>query len=93
MLGSVNTAVGRISPEAILRQPFALLLLGAAAEDQLGRDLGAGAERSDADIAARQLLGDDAHRFLAEPEAAYSSGMVRPNTPSSAICAITSSGM
>jgi hypothetical protein len=53
-----------------LRQPFALLLLGAAAENQLGRDLGAGAERADADIAARQLLGDDAHRFLAEPHAA-----------------------
>ena len=53
-----------------LRQPFAFLLLGAAAENQFGGDLGAGAEAADADIAARQLLGDDAHRFLAEPHAA-----------------------
>ena len=53
-----------------LRQPFALLLFGAAAEDKLGGDLGAGAEPADADIAARQLLGDDAHRFLAQPHAA-----------------------
>ena len=53
-----------------LRQPLALLLFGAAAEDQLGGDLRAGAERADADIAARQLLGDHAHRFLAEPHAA-----------------------
>ena len=34
------------------RQPVRLLRLGAAAEDQLGGDLGAGAERADADIAA-----------------------------------------
>ena len=53
-----------------LRQPFALLFLGTGADDQLGRDLGAGAERSHADIAARELLGNDAHRFLAEREAA-----------------------
>ena len=53
-----------------LRQPLALLLLGAAAEDQLGGDLRAGAERAHADIAARQLLRDHAHRFLAEPHAA-----------------------
>ena len=53
-----------------LGQPGALLLLGAAAEDQFGRDLGARAERAHSDIAARELLGDDAHRFLAEPHAA-----------------------
>ena len=53
-----------------LRQPLALLVFGAAAENKLGRDLGAGAETADADIAARQFLGDDAHRFLAEPHAA-----------------------
>ena len=52
------------------RQPLLLLLLGAAAKDQFGGDLRAGAERADADIAARQFLGDDAHRFLAETEAA-----------------------
>ena len=55
---------------ADFRQPFALLLLGAAAENKLGGDLGAGAERADADIAARKLLGHDAHQFLAEPHAA-----------------------
>ena len=53
-----------------LRQPFAFLLLGAAAQNKLGRDLGAGAEAADADIAARQLLGDDTHRFFAKPHAA-----------------------
>ena len=53
-----------------LRQPVALLLVGAAAENELGRDLGAGAERAHADIAARQFLRDHAHRFLAEPHAA-----------------------
>jgi hypothetical protein len=47
-----------------------LLLFGAAAQDQLGGDLRARAERADADVAARQLLGDHAHRFLAEPHAA-----------------------
>ena len=47
-----------------------LLLVGAAAEDQLRGDLVAGADRADADIAARQLLGDDAHRLLAEAEPA-----------------------
>ena len=45
------------------------LLLGRAAEaDQLRRDLRAGAEGADADIAARQLLGHHAHGGLAEPE-------------------------
>ena len=68
--GSVNTAVGSTVAGGDLRQPEALLLLGAAARDQLGGDLGAGAERADADIAARQFLGDDAHRLLAEPHAA-----------------------
>ena len=53
-------------------------------QDQLGGDLRACAERADADIAARQLLGDDAHRHLAEPHAAVASGIVRPNTPISA---------
>ena len=46
------------------------MLLGAAVEDQLGGDLGAGAERAHADIAARKFFGDDAHRLLAEPHAA-----------------------
>ena len=53
-----------------LRQPFFLLLGGAAAEDQFGGDLRARAERADADIAARQFLGDHAHGLLAEPHAA-----------------------
>ncbi len=53
-----------------LRQPLGLLLVGAAAEDQLGCDLRARAERAHADIAARKLLGDDAHRLLAEPHPA-----------------------
>ena len=70
MFGSVKTAVGRISARGDLRQPFGLLRLGAAAEDQLGGDLGAGAERADADVAARELLGDDAHRGLGQAGAA-----------------------
>jgi hypothetical protein len=39
-------------------------------KDQLGRDLGPGAERADADIAARQLFRDDAHGRLGQAEAA-----------------------
>ena len=54
----------------MLRQPVGLLRVGAAEPDQLGRDLRAGAERADADIAAAQLLGDDAHGLLAEAQAA-----------------------
>jgi hypothetical protein len=42
------------------------------------------AERADADPAARQLLGHQAHRLLAELQPPYSSGIVRANTPSSA---------
>ena len=70
MFGSVKTAVGRTSARGDPRQPVRLLLLGAAAEDQFARDLRAGAERADADIAAREFLGDDAHRGLAEAGAA-----------------------
>src|SRR6185437_7422566 len=53
-----------------LRQPFFLLFDGAAAENQFGGDLRARAERTDADIAARQFLGYHAHGFLAETHAA-----------------------
>ena len=53
-----------------LGQPFAFLLVRPAAENQFGRDFRAGAERANADIAARQLLRDDAHQLLAEPHAA-----------------------
>ncbi len=52
------------------RQPFLLLRVGAAVQDQLLGDLGARAERADADITARELLGDHAHRLLAEAEPA-----------------------
>src|SRR5581483_10761330 len=65
-----------------LRQPFALLLRGTATENKLGRYLGASAKRADADITARQLLGDDAHRLLPSPMPPNSSGIVSPNTPS-----------
>ncbi len=41
-----------------------------ADEDQFAGDLGARAERADADIGARQLLGDDAHGDLAHAGAA-----------------------
>ena len=74
MLGSVKTAVGRISPLAILGRYFLFLRLGAADEDQFGGDLGARAERADADIAARQFLRHDAHRDLAEPHPAIGLG-------------------
>ena len=50
------------------------LRLGAADQDEFGGDLGARAERADADIAARQLLRHDAHRHLAEPHAAIGLG-------------------
>jgi hypothetical protein len=53
-----------------LRQPFALLFLGAGADDQFGGDLGARAERANPDITARELLGHHAHGFLAEAQAA-----------------------
>ncbi len=53
-----------------VREPALLLLLCAAEPDQLGRDLGACAERADADIAARQLLRDHAHGHLAHAEPA-----------------------
>ncbi len=56
------------------RQVFLLLLRRAAEADELGGDLGAGAERTDADIGARQLLRDDAHGELAETEAAGALG-------------------
>ena len=46
------------------------LLVGAAEDDQLARDFGAGAERAGADPAARQFLGDDAHHQLAETQSA-----------------------
>ena len=52
------------------RQPVLLLRLGAAGRISSAGDLRAGAERADADIAARQLLGDDAHRHLAQAEPA-----------------------
>ena len=49
---------------------MAFLRIGAAAQDQLGGDLRAGAERSDADIGAAQFLRDDAHALLAQPQSA-----------------------
>ena len=53
-----------------LGQIFLLLLLRAADEDQFAGDLRARAERADADVGARQLLGDDAHGDLAHAGAA-----------------------
>ena len=50
-----------------LRQPVLLLRRRATAQDQLGRDLRARAQRAHADIAARQFLRHDAHRRLAKP--------------------------
>ena len=70
MLGSVKTAVGRTSPLAILGRYLSFCASVPPTDDELGGDLGPGAERADPDIAARQLLGDDAHRDLAEPHAA-----------------------
>ena len=70
MLGSVKTAVGRISPLAILGRKWRFCSCVPPHEDQFGGDFRARAERADADIAARKLLGDDAHRDLAEPQAA-----------------------
>ena len=51
-------------------QPLFLLLLGAAADDQLRRDLRPGAEGADANIAARQFLGHDAHGRLRQAKSA-----------------------
>ena len=57
-----------------LRQIFLFLRLGAADENELGGDLGPGAKRADADIAARQFLRHDAHGDLAESHAAVGLG-------------------
>ena len=57
-----------------LRKVFLPLLLCSADEDQFGGDLRARAERADADIAARQFLGHDAHRDLAEAHPAVGLG-------------------
>src|SRR5260370_17471089 len=53
-----------------LRRRAVFLFLGATADDQLGGDLGTRSERADADIATGEFLRDDAHRLLAESEAA-----------------------
>ena len=53
-----------------LRQQALLLLVGAGETNEFAGDFRARAERADADIAARQLLGDDAHRFRAHLRAA-----------------------
>ncbi len=47
-----------------------LLILGAGEADELAGDLSPRPQRADPDIAARELFGDDAHRRLAEAEAA-----------------------
>ena len=51
-------------------QPPVLLCLGAAAQDQLGRDFRARGERSHADIATAQLFRHDGHRRLRQSESA-----------------------
>src|SRR5262249_53968780 len=55
-------------------QVFLLLLLGTTAKDQLGGDLRARAQRTHTDVGARELLGDDAHRLLAETHSAEGLG-------------------
>ena len=62
--GRQNLAAGNA------REVLLLLLFRAIGEDQLARDLGAGAERADTDIASRQLLGDHAHGLLTESKSA-----------------------
>ena len=52
------------------RKPLLFLRLGATAEDQFGGDLGPGAERADANIAARQFFGDNAHRGFRQAKTA-----------------------
>ena len=49
---------------------FCFLLRRAVVQDELARDLRARAERTDADVAARQLFRGNAHGFLAERHAA-----------------------
>ena len=85
MFGSVKTAVGSTSPEASRGSQYFFCSSVPPREDELGGDLGARAERADADVAARQLLGHDAHRDLAHALPAVLSGMVSPNTPISRI--------
>ena len=53
-----------------LRQPVTPLFLGATADDQLGGDFGTRSERTNPDIAARELLRDHAHRLLTESKPA-----------------------
>ncbi len=52
------------------REPISFLRRRSAAEDELGGDFAARAERADADIAARKLFADDAHGGLAKARAA-----------------------
>jgi hypothetical protein len=70
VFGSVKTAVGRISPLAIIGSHFSFCSVRAADQDEFGGNLGPGAERAGADIAAGEFFGDDAHRRLAHAEAA-----------------------
>ncbi len=51
-------------------EPFLFLLFGAAAKDQFGCDLGAGAEGAYADVAARQFFGHHAHGGFRQAKAA-----------------------
>jgi hypothetical protein len=63
------------------RQPFLLLLLGAAQADQLGGDLRAGGKRAQADVAPGQLLGHHAHGGLAQVQAAEGLGHGQAEDP------------
>ena len=61
-------------------QPVGLLCFRSAQRDQLTGDFRAGAQRSRADPAARQLFGDQAHDDLAEAEAAECLGNADPES-------------
>ena len=51
------------------REPFFFLGVRPACDDQFGRDFRPRAERAHADIAARQLFRNDAHRGFGQPKA------------------------
>src|SRR5215813_5200633 len=51
-----------------LRKPAPLLLRSAASQDEVRGNFGARAERAYPDVAARELLANDAHSLLAKPE-------------------------
>jgi hypothetical protein len=70
VFGSVKTAVGSSSPDAMRGRYFFFCASVPPERISSAGDFRAGAQRADADIAARQFLGDHAHGELAHAQPA-----------------------